>query len=88
MDSAGNVTYARNPDEDHGAHNFADYEERHTSRIQFSPVHTGDQPYPHVDANKRVDGKKVRDKDMHHQEQSPGYGPDAVDVPIRHPEDD
>lgn len=28
MDSYGNVTYARDPDEDHGAHNFTDYQER------------------------------------------------------------
>jgi len=46
------------------------------------PVHTGDQDYPHVDANKRVDGKKVGDKSGHHQEQSPGYGREAVDIPV------
>jgi len=40
-------------------------------------------PFPHVDANKRVDGKQVRDKSMHHQPQSPGYGQDSVDVPVR-----
>jgi hypothetical protein len=28
MDSRGNVTYSRDPSDDHGAHNFADYEER------------------------------------------------------------
>lgn len=88
MDASGNVTYQREPSDPHGAENFADYEERHASRIRFSAVHTGDQSYPHTDANKRVDGRKVRDKGLHHQEQSPGYGREAIDIPVRKPRQD
>jgi len=83
MNSSANLTYRRDPFDPHGAENFTDHVDHGTTRIRFSGVHTGDQPFPHVDANKRVDGKQVRDKSMHHQPQSPGYGQDSVDVPVR-----
>ena len=51
----------------------------HTAKIRFSPVHKG-----HVDGNKRVDGEKVDSKEMHHQDQGPGYDGKAADVPVRH----
>lgn len=55
-------------------------------RIRFSKVHRGDQPYDHVDANARIDGRKVREQGLHHQPQSPGYGPNSVDIPVRRTE--
>jgi hypothetical protein len=33
MDAYGNVTYARDPTDDHGAHNFADFAERQRLRV-------------------------------------------------------
>jgi hypothetical protein len=58
-------------------------EDGHTARIRFSPVHRGGQGEDHVDANKRVDGEKVDDKSGHHQAQSPGYGKEKEDIPVR-----